>query len=74
MSEKEAQWQVLDRATAQRKELLAAGYRPIPTNGKRPVIDEWQTISATEPMIEQWSREYPGATNTGILTAYTPSS
>jgi hypothetical protein len=70
---KEATWQVLDRATAQRKRLLGAGYAPIPTAGKRPVLDEWQNIQPTERGIDLWAHDYPHARNTGILTRTTPA-
>ena len=70
---KEATWQMLDRATAQRKRLLGAGYVPIPTAGKRPVIDGWQEIQPTESAIDIWARDYTHARNTGILTRTTPA-
>lgn len=70
---KEATWQVLDRATAQRKRLLGAGYVPIPTAGKRPILDEWQNIQPTECGIDLWARHYSQARNTGILTRTTPA-
>ena len=69
---KEAAWQVLDRVTATRKSLLAAGYNLTPTNGKRPFLDGWQNIQTTEAEIERWAREYPDALNTGLQTRNTP--
>jgi hypothetical protein len=59
--------------TATRHALLNAGFSPIPVEGKRPPLKEWQKkseASATE--IESWERSFPAATNTGILTARTP--
>jgi len=70
---KEAAWQVLDRVTAARKSLLNAGYKPIPTNGKRPFLDSWQAIEANEAEIDNWRRQHPDALNTGVLTATTPA-
>jgi hypothetical protein len=70
---REATWQLLDRATAQRKRLLIAGYVPIPTAGKRPVLDEWQNSQPTERDIDGWARDYTQAGNTGILTRTTPA-
>lgn len=70
---KEAAWQVLDRVTAARKSLLHAGYKPIPTNGKRPFLNSWQAIEATEAEIDNWARQHPDALNTGVLTATTPA-
>ena len=73
MSEpKEAAWQVLDRVTTMRKNLLAAGYNLTPTNGKRAFLDGWQNIQTTEAEIERWAREYPDALNTGLQTRNTP--
>jgi Bifunctional DNA primase/polymerase, N-terminal len=69
---KEAAWQVLDRVTAVRKNLLARGYNLTPTNGKRPFLDGWQNIETTEAEIERWAREYPAALNTGLQTRDTP--
>src|SRR6516165_1214725 len=36
--QKEASWQRMDRATAQRKSLLAAGFLPLPINDKAPQL------------------------------------
>ena len=49
---KEASWQIMDRATAQRQSLLAAGYLPIPTNGKAPIMPGWQKQQPTVGDIE----------------------
>jgi hypothetical protein len=73
-SHREAAWQILDRATAARKSLLSAGYKPIPTNGKCPFQDGWQNTNADEADIESWARQHPHALNTGILTATTPAA
>ena len=70
---KEAAWQVLDRVTAARKSLLAAGYDLTPTNGKLPFLNSWQKTEATEAEVDRWAREYPDALNTGIVTATTPA-
>src|SRR5262245_33428089 len=64
---------MLDRATVARKQLLQAGFRPIPVNGKRPILSQWQRLTATETDIESWARLYPDALNTGLLTAATPA-
>ena len=66
-------WQVRDRATAQRKRLLAAGFMPLPCNGKAPPIPGWQDILATSKLIDTWERRYPDATNTGVLTDISPA-
>jgi hypothetical protein len=72
-TKKEASWQIMDRATAQRKSLLAAGYTPIPTNGKAPIFPEWQKLQPTTKDVDKWPQLYPGAFNTGILTRATPT-
>ncbi|MFZ1095969.1 MAG: bifunctional DNA primase/polymerase, partial [Xanthobacteraceae bacterium] len=71
--QKEASWQIMDRATTQRKLLLAAGYVPIPINGKAPIIPEWQKQQPTAGDVDKWPQLYPCAFNTGILTRATPT-
>jgi Protein of unknown function (DUF3987)/Bifunctional DNA primase/polymerase, N-terminal len=71
--QKEASWQIMDRATAQRKSLLAAGYTPIPVSGKVPIMPEWQKQQPTVSNVEKWPQLYPRAFNTGILTCTTPT-
>ena len=73
LPEREPAWMLLDRATAYRKRLLAAGYLPIPVNGKAPPIAGWQDIEATKVQIDGWAGEYTDATNTGILTRTIPA-
>jgi Bifunctional DNA primase/polymerase, N-terminal len=70
---REPRWQTLDRATRQRKQLLDAGYVPIPTNGKIPAALAWQDTDPTEKDIDEWPRQFPAATNTGLLTKCTPT-
>ena len=71
--EHDPSWMVLERATACRKRLLAAGYLPLPVNGKEPSIAGWQDIAATNKIINTWVSNYADATNTGILTYMTPT-
>jgi AAA domain/Bifunctional DNA primase/polymerase, N-terminal len=73
LPECEPAWMRLDRATAFRKGLLAAGYLPLPVNGKAPPIAGWQDIQATNILIDKWAYEYAEAKNTGILTRTTPA-
>jgi hypothetical protein len=73
LPEREPVWLRLDRATVYRKKLLAAGYLPIPLNGKAPAIQGWSDIQATDALIDRWADQYASATNTGIITAYTPA-
>jgi hypothetical protein len=73
LPEREPAWMLLDRVTAYRKGLLAAGYLPIPVNGKVPPIAGWQDIEATKALIDGWVDKYADATNTGILTRTIPA-
>jgi hypothetical protein len=73
LPEVETAWQKLDRATECRKRLLAAGYLPLPVNGKEPSIKGWQDIKATAGIIDTWETRYADATNTGILTETVPA-
>jgi Bifunctional DNA primase/polymerase, N-terminal len=73
LPEREPAWMALDRATACRKRLLAAGYHPIPVNGKAPPIAGWQDIQPTQVLINSWADNYANATNTGILTRTIPA-
>jgi AAA domain/Bifunctional DNA primase/polymerase, N-terminal len=68
---REPAWMAATRATACRKRLLAAGFSPLPVNGKAPPIVGWQDVEATVDMIEGWETNYAHATNTGILTRNT---
>jgi len=57
-----------------RRQLLGAGFSPLPLNGKAPAIEAWQKHQdVTDHEIEFWSRTRPAATNTGILTRTTPT-
>ena len=61
-------------AIALRLQLLRAGYTPIPVINKRPPFERWQKIENVSPeMLENWRLNWPRATNTGILTKYTPT-
>jgi len=73
LPEREPAWILLDRATACRKRLLAAGYSPIPVNGKVPPIAGWQDIEANKVLIDGWADKYADATNTEILTRTIPA-
>lgn len=60
--------------TAQRLELLALGYRPIPLAGGAktppkafPLADYLSGAPITPDVIETWARRWPEATNTGLL-------
>jgi bifunctional DNA primase/polymerase-like protein len=56
-----------------RLKLRALGYAPIPTEGKAPHMDGWQTkLNTNDDEIRLWEHLYPHATNTGVLTRTTP--
>jgi hypothetical protein len=73
LPERETTWQATDRVTNYRKRLLAAGYQPVLLNGKKPLVDGWQNITATDAIISGWAQDYPDKWNTGILTRTTPA-
>ena len=54
--------------------LLHAGYFPLPLIGKKPAPKEWQKrIDTSEGDIQIWSKVYPTAANTGVLTRFVPT-
>jgi hypothetical protein len=55
-----------------RVRLVKAGYEPIPCTGKRPAPANWQAMPIDTDTPAAWDA-YPGATNTGIRTKYTPA-
>jgi AAA domain/Bifunctional DNA primase/polymerase, N-terminal len=71
LPECEPAWLRRHRAAACRRGLLAAGYSPLPVNGKAPLVPGWQDIVATDEIISAWEDKYPDAINTGILTGNT---
>jgi Bifunctional DNA primase/polymerase, N-terminal len=57
-----------------RKALIDRGYVPIPVIGKVPPFARWQKIeNVSREMLEAWGRNWPRASNTGILTKHTPT-
>lgn len=55
------------RIEARRLDFFHNGYRPIPTIGKRPNLNAWQTTVADEMDVRRWTRSHSKATNTGIV-------
>jgi hypothetical protein len=56
-----------------RRRLLAGGFSPLPLVGKRPILKNWQTHGdVSELEIDSWTKRYPAALNTGILTRFVP--
>lgn len=68
----EPAWAALDKITAYRKRLLAAGYWPVPCNGKEIHLDDWTNIRATSAIIDAWATTRQDHLNTGVLTKDTP--
>ena len=57
-----------------RQALVDRGYVPIPVMGKMPPFKRWQKVeNVSRPMLEAWGRNWPRASNTGILTKFTPT-
>jgi Bifunctional DNA primase/polymerase, N-terminal/AAA domain len=57
-----------------RLRLRAAGFPPVPLNGKRPHMNGWEKLGdATREEITRWSRVRPAESNTGCLTAHVPT-
>src|SRR5262245_8535424 len=57
-----------------RMKLRARGYLPLPLFGKAPPLKMWQELTViSREMIEMWSKVWPNAINTGVLTRYTPT-
>src|SRR5262245_22448274 len=57
-----------------RQALVDRGYVPIPVIGKAPPFKSWQKVeNVSRAMLEAWGRNWPRATNTGILTRITPT-
>jgi hypothetical protein len=57
-----------------RQALIDRGYVPIPVIGKVPPFNSWQKVAnVSRTMLESWGRNFPRATNTGILTRFTPT-
>src|SRR5262245_59683392 len=57
-----------------RQALVDHGYVPIPIIGKAPPFKKWQKIeNVSRAMLEAWGRNWPRASNTGILTRLTPT-
>jgi len=71
-------------ASTRRRALVAAGFTPLPLFGKTPPafgkngakkgLGGWQHLeNVTAEQIDGWTRDWPDASNTGILTNYTPA-
>jgi hypothetical protein len=52
-----------------RKALLQNGHLPIPVQGKRPLLLNWQNLSPNEEMIDGWGEQ---GDNTGFSASAPP--
>jgi hypothetical protein len=61
--------------TELRLQLRAAGFAPLPLNGKAPSsVNGWQTkLAVTTDEIRLWEKLYPYDNNTGALTKFVPA-
>jgi Bifunctional DNA primase/polymerase, N-terminal len=65
---------MLDARTQRRQQLRANGYMPLPLFGKAPPLKDWQKLTLiSRDMITLWSKVWPDAINTGVLTRYMPA-
>jgi hypothetical protein len=55
----------MDEITKRRLALLRKGIRPIPCEGKKPVLDNWPNLRPTEEQVLAWAKDYPTAKSTG---------
>jgi hypothetical protein len=63
-----------ENTTELRQALRHAGFSPIPVEGKIPAPKAWQQkVNCNAEEIESWSRFFPEAASTGILTRATPT-
>jgi hypothetical protein len=54
--------------------LRAAGYAPLPIQGKQPPMKGWGKLNdASDDDIRAWERAHPYAPSTGLLTKFTPA-
>jgi hypothetical protein len=66
--------QTPNTTSALRKQLLCAGFNPIPVIGKIPPLKAWQTKTETDDdEIDLWDKDYPNAESTGLLTRKMPT-
>src|SRR3974390_3044560 len=72
LPEREPAWAVLDKATAYRKRLLAAGYQPLPVNGKIVKLEDWPNIAVTDAIINPGAQDWPDHLSPGLLPRHTP--
>jgi hypothetical protein len=61
--------------TEVRQSLIANGYVPVPCDGKDAKSEQWErrTLETAQTALTMWARDFPGATNTGILCVTTPT-
>jgi bifunctional DNA primase/polymerase-like protein len=84
MQDDERSYHAAGQIGQQRRALVAAGFTPLPLFGKAPPVygkngakkglGGWQNLAGvTAEQIDGWTRDWPDAINTGILTKYAPA-
>jgi Protein of unknown function (DUF3631)/Bifunctional DNA primase/polymerase, N-terminal len=57
-----------------RLQMIENGYPPVACNGKEPVMRQWERQTDVSPdTLAVWARDFPTATNTGMLCPMTPT-
>ena len=70
----EAEREQTSPLTLQRLRLVAAGYSPVPIEGKRPPMKDWQSkFKTSRAEIVLWEKSWPTSSNTGVLTKFVPA-
>jgi hypothetical protein len=70
----EAEREQTSPLTLQRLRLVAAGYSPLPIEGKRPPMKDWQSkFKTSRAEIALWEKSWPTSSNTGVLTKFVPA-
>jgi hypothetical protein len=65
---------MISPVTQLRLKLAAAGYSPLPVNGKAVHMPAWQTkLNSSVDEIASWEHEWRNYKNTGLLTRLTPA-
>lgn len=59
--------------TQLRMGLLAAGFHPLPVQGKCVLLTGWTTIDIDNNVIEYWGKQFPHWSNTGLRCRDTPT-
>jgi hypothetical protein len=58
-----------------RQRLIENGYVPVPCDGKDARSEQWErrTLETAQTALSMWARDFPNATNTGMLCVTAPT-